>query len=223
MFDRIAGRYDLVNHLLSFRRDVAWRRKLAAHLPGRETLRVLDLATGTADLLIALKEHHGAVKSGVGLDMSSKMLAIAEKKISKAGLTKDFFMVRGDASALAISDETFDAVSIGFGIRNVENVPVALEEMYRILASAGRALILEFSLPGNRAFRTLYLFYFRYILPKLGGLISGDAEAYHYLNESVEAFPYGEDFCSLMSDAGFKNVSSYPMTFGIATLYTGDK
>jgi demethylmenaquinone methyltransferase/2-methoxy-6-polyprenyl-1,4-benzoquinol methylase len=223
MFDRIAHRYDLLNRLLSAGQDVIWRKKVGKFLPQKETLHVLDVATGTADLLIYMRETNPAVQSGVGIDMAEQMLAIGREKLTKKGIEKQFTLRTGNAEAIPFSDNQFDAATISFGIRNVTDVPKALREMQRVLKKGGRALILEFSLPENKLLRSLYLFYFRNILPKIGGLISGDFYAYKYLNNTVETFPYGKDFCKLMSDAGFKNVQMHPLTFGIATIYYGDK
>lgn len=223
MFDRIAHRYDLLNRLLSFGTDVRWRKRLAKLLPQGDKLRVLDLATGTCDVLLTLHKECARMESGVGVDMSGEMLVYGQKKIQQRGLTDTFKLARGDATQLAIASEAFDAVTISFGIRNTIDVPQALREMHRILKPEGRALILEFSLPGNPLFRAFYLFYFRHVLPKLGGLVSGDWYAYKYLNETVETFPYGEAFCSLMREAGFNDVRAYPLTMGIATIYQGDK
>ncbi|MBL7646903.1 MAG: bifunctional demethylmenaquinone methyltransferase/2-methoxy-6-polyprenyl-1,4-benzoquinol methylase UbiE [Candidatus Hydrogenedentes bacterium] len=223
MFDRIAHRYDLLNRLLSMGTDVSWRKRLNRRIPARPGLHVLDLATGTADVLISMHGACAQVKSGVGLDMSGGMLKYGRLKLIKLGLFEKFRLVRGDATCLGLDSEQFDAVTISFGIRNVIDVPAALGEMRRILKPGGRALILEFSLPANRPFRALYLFYFRNILPRIGALISGDSHAYRYLNETVETFPYGEDFCKLMRDAGFEGVSATPLTFGIASLYEGER
>lgn len=223
MFDRIAPRYDLLNRLLSFRRDIAWRKTLCSRLSDRPHQRVLDLATGTADVLLALHDHTRNVESGVGLDMSSGMLARGKDKIAQRDLEGQFSVLLGDAASIAIANDTFDAATMAFGIRNVADVNAALGEIHRVLKPGGRALILEFSLPRNPMIRGLYLFYFRHVLPHLGGLISGDRSAYRYLNESVEAFPYGEAFAQLMRRAGFSSVEAIPLTFGIATLYQGDK
>lgn len=223
MFDRIAHRYDLLNRLLSMGTDTGWRRKLNRGIPGGTDLRVLDLATGTADVLIALDRACPQVAGGVGLDMSGGMLKYGREKLRKRGLDQKFQLVRGDATRMGLAPESFDAVTIAFGIRNVLDVDQGLSEMHRILKPGGRALILEFSLPANRPFRALYLFYFRHILPRIGALISGDAHAYRYLNETVETFPYGEDFCDLMRNAGFEAVTATPLTFGIASLYQGER
>ncbi len=223
MFDRIAHRYDLLNRLLSFRRDVAWRKAMLRHLPAGEGLAVLDLATGTGDVLVALCGDGARVLRGVGLDPSAGMLRIAVEKCAARGLSGKLRFLLGDATCLGLRSERFDVVTIAFGIRNVPDVGLALREMLRVLKPGGRALVLEFSMPGNRLFRALYLLYFRHFLPRLGGMISGDRDAYAYLNRTVEAFPSGDAFCALMTEAGFGEVRAYPLTFGIATLYVGSR
>lgn len=223
MFDRIAHRYDLLNRLLSMRQDVAWRKRLAKLLPERDDLRVLDLATGTGDVLLTLRAASSRVRSGVGMDMSGKMLYIGKDKFEDSGQASALQMVRGDAMRIAAAKETFDVVTISFGIRNVLDVDAALREMYRVLKPGGRVLILEFSLPDNPLMRSAYLLYFRNVLPRIGGLVSGDSYAYRYLNQTVETFPYGEAFATLMRNANFANVSMTQLTFGIATIYQGDK
>jgi len=223
MFDRIAPSYDLLNRLISFRRDVAWRRRLARHMPSTKNQRVLDLATGTAEVLIGLSEDCINVESGVGLDMSVNMLRLGKDKVAERNLTHKLNMVRGDACSLALGDDSFDAVTMAFGIRNVPDVGATLREIRRVLRPGGRALILEFSLPANRWVRAFYLMYFRHILPRIGGLISGDGGAYRYLNQTVEDFPYGSAFGDLMRESGFREIELYPLTFGVATLYRGDK
>lgn len=223
MFDRIAPTYDLLNRLLSFRQDVAWRRRVARNLPEGADLNLLDLATGTGDVLLALVRPGARVKRGVGLDMSANMLARAARKFAASKNPGQLTAFRGDACAIAFESNAFDAVTMAFGIRNVPDVSGCLREAHRVLRSGGRALILEFSLPPNRLMRGVYLFYFRHVLPGLGRIVSGDAEAYRYLNTSVESFPYGEEFCALMRQAGFESVRAEPLTFGIATLYIGEK
>ena len=223
MFDRIAHRYDLLNRMLSLGQDVVWRKKVARHLPEQPELHVLDVATGTGDLIIFMQQANAAVKSGIGIDMAEKMLEYGRPKLEKAGISDRFSLKTGNAVAIPFSDNQFDATTISFGIRNVIDVPKALSEMHRVLKKNGRALILEFSLPNNALLRGLYLFYFRNILPRIGGLISGDSFAYRYLNDTVESFPYGEEFCNLMRDAGFRDVKMAPLTFGIASIYQGDK
>jgi demethylmenaquinone methyltransferase/2-methoxy-6-polyprenyl-1,4-benzoquinol methylase len=222
MFDRIAHRYDLLNRVLSMRQDVAWRKRLARMLPERDDLRVLDLATGTGDVLLTLRAGCPRVRSGVGMDMSGKMLAFGKEKFEDSGQASALQMVRGDAMRIAAADASFDVVTISFGIRNVLDVDVALREMHRVLKPGGRILILEFSLPSNALLRWAYLLYFRNVLPRIGGLVSGDSYAYRYLNQTVETFPFGEAFAALMRKAEFKNVGMTPLTFGIATIYQGD-
>lgn len=222
MFDRIAHRYDLLNRLLSGKRDVKWRGLVAELLPAGDHLEVLDLATGTGDQLLSLYET-GRVKSGIGIDLAEKMLDVGRHKFKRLGVDRSLLLSAGDAEQIPFEDNRFDSVTISFGIRNVSKVEVALGEMYRVLKPGGRALILEFSLPGNLFMRGTYLLYLRHILPLLGRVISGDSEAYRYLNRTIESFPYGDDFCRLMSAAGFDEVSFEPLTFGVASIYKGDK
>ena len=222
MFDRIAHRYDLLNHLLSFNRDKAWRRKMTTLLPKRCDMNLLDLATGTADQLLAIY-NSGQIARGVGLDPAEEMLAIGRRKIEARGLEDKLILQAGSAEKLPFSDNSFDVITISFGIRNVTDVLKALKEMRRVLKPEGRALILEFSLPRNAFIRTIYLLYFRHVLPRLGGFISGDREAYRYLNQTVETFPHGKDFDAEMARAGFGRFSHTPLTFGVATIYQGDK
>lgn len=223
MFDRIASRYDLLNRLLSFRQDVIWRNKVVALLPQKENLSVLDLATGTGDLILTIAEKSSHFKFGVGLDMAGEMLKYAVIKTDEKMLSDSISYVRGDAVNIPFDSESFDSVTIAFGIRNVIDVSKSLEEMFRILNKNGKALILEFSLPQNKLVKSAYLFYFRHILPFIGGIISGDSYAYKYLNQTVETFPYGKEFCTLMEKAGFSTVSEHRLTFGIATIYEGVK
>jgi len=223
MFDRIANRYDLLNRLLSFGQDVIWRRRVGGHLKDIPDQLILDLATGTGDLLITVCQKNRQVKSGVGIDLAEKMLEIGRRKIADKNLVSQLKLEIGDAVNIPFSDSSFDAVMVAFGIRNLEDIHRGLLEMNRVLKDGGRAIILEFSLPANRIVRSFYVFYFRHILPRIGALVSGDAYAYSYLNETVEAFPYGRDFEDLMSQAGFSKVKSTPLTFGIATIYQGDK
>jgi len=221
MFDRIAPRYDLLNRLLSLRQDVVWRNKVARYLPDVNQQKVLDIATGTADLLLSLFDKSDRIHSAVGIDLSPKMLQLGLKKIAAGKLDDRISLMRADALQIPFADGSFDAVTIAFGIRNVADVPKALAEIHRVLKPGGRVLILEFSMPRNWLVRKLYPFHLRGILPRLGGMISGNRYAYRYLNETVETFPHGEEFCDLMRQAGFAEVQAEPMTFGIATIYHG--
>lgn len=223
MFDRIAHRYDLLNRLLSFGTDVHWRKRMGMHLPEGDALNVLDLATGTADVLISLEKHCPRVQRGTGVDLSFGMLSYGVPKLRAMSLADRFRLVQGNAMRLPLPAERYDAATISFGIRNVLDVGAGLREMHRVLRPGGRVLVLEFSLPGNALFRAGYLFYFRHVLPRIGALLSGDGHAYRYLNQTVETFPYGEAFCALLREAGFREVRAFPLTLGIATLYQGDK
>ena len=223
MFNRIARRYDLLNRLLSGRRDVAWRKKMAGYLPPGKDLALIDIATGTADQILSLLEMSDRITKVVGIDLSEGMLAEGRKKITSRHLGGRVSLQLGDATRIPSGDETFDVATISFGIRNVVDVNLALREMFRVLKPGGRALILEFSIPGGRWVRAPYLFYFRHLLPRIGSLISGDGDAYRYLNRTVEHFLSGEAFASLMRAVGFTVLAIDPLTFGVATIYAGEK
>ena len=222
IFDRIAKRYDLLNRLLSLGTDVRWRKRMADFLPDADGVRLVDLATGTGDQALFLCRTCAKIKHATGFDLAENMLELGRKKVAESGLGDRVDLRTGDATDIPSEEGVYDAATISFGIRNVTDVPRALEEMLRVLKPGGRALILEFSLPSNPVLRRCYLFYFRHILPRIGALVSGDASAYRYLNQTVETFPYGENFCTLMKDAGFTAVKANPLTFGIATIYQGD-
>ncbi len=223
MFDRIAPRYDLLNRLLSFRQDVAWRRRMARQVQAKTGLVLLDIATGTADQIISLMRGNNRITSAVGVDMSEGMLGFGREKIRKLNWADRVVLKTGDAMKIPEPDATFDVATMSFGIRNVLNVTEALREVHRVLKPGGRALILEFSTPGNRLFRPLYFFYLRHVLPVLGGILSGDRSAYRYLNRTIETFPSGREFCAIMEAAGFERVQAIPLTFGIASIYQGDR
>ncbi|HMO52266.1 MAG TPA: bifunctional demethylmenaquinone methyltransferase/2-methoxy-6-polyprenyl-1,4-benzoquinol methylase UbiE [Kiritimatiellia bacterium] len=223
MFDRIAPRYDMLNRLLSFRRDVAWRNRMATMVPDRSGLVLLDIATGTADQIISLMTKTPRIAGAVGVDMSEGMLSHGRVKIERLGWQERVTLKTGDAMSIPEPDQQFDVATMSFGIRNVLNVTEALREVYRVLKPGGRALILEFSTPGNPVFRPLYFFYLRHLLPIIGGILSGDRKAYRYLNRTIETFPSGEAFCAIMKEAGFINVSATPLTLGIASIYQGDR
>lgn len=223
MFDTIAFRYDFVNRVLSLRRDVVWRKAMVAALPKRQHLKVLDLATGTCDVLLALKESGSPVAHVTGADVSAAMLRYGREKILQSHHAETSTLIQNDAAALCFRDASFDVVTVAFGVRNFSELETGLQEMYRILTPGGKAIILEFSLPANLLFRVGYLFYFRHILPRIAGILSRQPGAYQYLNRSVEAFPYGQAFCDLLGNAGFNNIQACPLTFGIATLYVAYK
>jgi len=223
LFDRIAPTYDRLNRLLSFRQDVAWRRKLVDAIPRDRDVRLLDIATGTADVLIMASKRCERLVRPVGVDFSEQMMDRGRTKLARLGLADTIELRRGDATGLDFQSDMFDAVTIAFGIRNVKNTDLALAEMLRVLRPGGRALILEFSLPRSPLVRGPYLFFFRHILPRVGGLVSGDGEAYRYLNETVETYPHGSAFLRMLEDVGFVDCTCTPLTFGVASLYTGQK
>ncbi len=223
MFDRIAPTYDLLNHLLSLGRDYAWRRKVTGQLHGKGPLHLLDLATGTGDLLISLLRRCPVIEKATGLDISERMLELCRQKLRARGLAERVELVCGDASATPFSAGTFDVATMAFGIRNTANAAATLAEIHRILKPGGRAMILEFSLPHHRAVRWCYLKYLRSVIPRIGAAVSGDQHAYRYLDESIEGFHQPEAFLSLMRQAGFREVSVIPLTWGVASIYKGTK
>ena len=223
MFDRIAPRYDLLNRVLSAGRDVAWRKRMARYLLARESLRLLDVATGTADQILMLMDVAPQIENALGVDMAEKMLEVGREKIRARGWDQRVSLQRGDALSIPAPDACCDVCTISFGIRNVVDVLAGLREMARVLRPGGRALILEFSQPTAAWFRPLYFFYLRHVLPVVGGWFSGDREAYRYLNVTIESFPSGEAFCALMREAGFVDTRAVPLSLGIASIYIGDR
>lgn len=223
MFDRIARKYDLLNRIFSFGQDIVWRKKLARMLSRHKCAEVLDLATGTADVLISGFKHNIYMKTGVGIDMAGEMLRAGQRKIENSKLSGKTVLLRADALALPISDNSFDAITISFGIRNVVEVEKALKEMHRVLRAGGKCLILEFALPANSILRRMFLIYLRNFIPFIGGLLTHDKSAYRYLNQTVETFPCGEQFADIMRQVGFGDVRVKSMTFGVAMIYEGTK
>lgn len=222
IFDSIAGRYDLINTVLSLGLHRIWRREMRRKLPAHTEQTVLDLATGTADVAIELVKDV-RVDKVVGVDMSEGMIAIGHAKLRKMGLNNRIQLQVGDAQALGYTANQFDAATMSFGIRNVPDVNACLSEIYRVLKPGGRGLILEFALPSSKVIRALHLFYLRKILPLVGRVLSGHGTAYTYLNQTIEEFPYGQNFVALMRKAGFQNATHRSLTFGIVNLYWGDK
>jgi demethylmenaquinone methyltransferase / 2-methoxy-6-polyprenyl-1,4-benzoquinol methylase len=221
MFNEIAGKYDFLNHFLSFGIDRRWRKKLVKILAKRNPKRILDVATGTGDLAIAISKLNPDKITGI--DIALNMLKVAEEKIAGLGLSGMISFAEGDSEHIPFSDSSFDAVTVAFGVRNYENLDRGLQEMRRVLVPGGSMLILEFSQPGSALMRGLYRFYSRTVIPVAGRLISKHSRAYTYLPESVAAFPSGEAFLAIMTRAGMKNTSAYPLTAGIATIYYGEK
>ena len=223
MFDAIAGRYDLLNTVLSAGLDRYWRRRAIAslQLTGRE--RLLDVCTGTADVAIgAVRRARGAARV-VGVDFSGSMLAHGFTKVKQHGLSDRIQLILGDAMALPAATASSDAVTIAFGIRNVQRPEIACRELLRVLRPGGRLAILEFGLPVIPAVRPLYLWYFNHVLPRIGRAVSRHDAAYSYLPASVGTFRFGEDFARILRDAGFSHVKASPLSFGIVYLYTGSK
>ena len=221
MFDRIAPRYDLLNRLLSAGTDVRWRRRAVDFLDLAPPARVLDLCTGTADLLMEALRRDPR-HSGVGLDLSQAMLVRGAAKIRRGGLDGRARLVGGDGERLPVGGALFDGALVAFGIRNIGDPLAALREVHRALRPGGRFCVLEFSLPPGIAGR-LYRLYFTRVLPRVGGLVSGDRSAYSYLPASVAGFPTPEAFGTLMEQAGYTSVRWQLLTGGIACLHLGEK
>ena len=222
MFDTIAPRYDLLNHLLSAGIDRTWRRKLLKFMNKDHAARILDIATGTGDL--AIMEASMMPKAKVtGVDISRGMLSIAEHKVISKGLGERITLQEGDAENLPFESDSFDTVTAAFGVRNFENLTTGLSEMRRVLKPGGNMVILEFGEPRNKFLGRMYCIYFGKILPVIGGMVSRDYSAYKYLPASVGKFPYGEDFMYYMRLVGFKNCHCHALTGGIAYIYHGTK
>jgi|SRR5690554_645971 len=221
MFDNILAKYDFLNHFLSLGIDHLWRRRAINMLKASAPKKVIDLATGTGDFaLAALKLNPEKV---VGVDISKGMLAKGREKIKKKGKEDIITMVYGDSEELPFEDNEFDALTVGFGVRNYENLEKGLAEMLRVIAPGGKAVILEFSKPKKFPVKQFFEFYSKYIIPILGKSISKDSAAYEYLPESVAAFPEGQAFIDILNKVGYKNTSSRLVSGGIATIYTGIK
>jgi demethylmenaquinone methyltransferase/2-methoxy-6-polyprenyl-1,4-benzoquinol methylase len=221
MFDAIAGRYDLLNTVLSGGLDRYWRRRAIAslRLTGRE--RLLDVCTGTADVAIGASRR-GAARV-VGVDFSGAMLAHGLDKVKKGSLASRIHLVRGDAMNLPVASESVHAVTISFGIRNVMQPDAACRELFRVLRPGGRLAILEFGTPSSRLFGPVYHWYSRHILPRIGRAVSRHEAAYTYLPESIGAFAYGDEFARILNVSGFSQVEARPLMFGAVYLYTGQK
>ncbi|MBI4428964.1 MAG: bifunctional demethylmenaquinone methyltransferase/2-methoxy-6-polyprenyl-1,4-benzoquinol methylase UbiE [Ignavibacteriales bacterium] len=221
LFDSIAFRYDFLNHLLSAGFDILWRSKAVDFMLPFQPRRVLDIATGTGDL--AIETARKLSTHVVAIDISTEMLRIGRTKVASMGLESQITLAEGNAEELSFADGSFDAVTVAFGVRNFANLAQGLSEMQRILKQDGMAVILEFSKPSSSLIEKSFGFYFKRVLPVIGGLISGNPEAYRYLPNTVGEFPAGVDFLRILHDAGFKEAIQYPLTFGIATIYIGIK
>lgn len=222
MFDNIAPRYDLLNHTLSLNIDRLWRRRVVRIVRRCRPQRILDVATGTGDLAIAMARGIPGVRV-LGVDLSERMLAAAREKVAARGLDNRIVLEAGDAEHLTLADASVDVATVAFGVRNFGDLDAGLRELARTIKPGGRVVILEFSRPCNRWFRALYEFYTFKVLPRIGGVLSRDRRAYEYLPASVSAFPTPAEFLSRMERAGFHVCRARSQSFGIAQIYTGEK
>jgi demethylmenaquinone methyltransferase/2-methoxy-6-polyprenyl-1,4-benzoquinol methylase len=221
MFNNISKKYDFLNHFLSLGIDILWRKKAIKKLKKDQPKLILDIATGTGDFALeALALNPDKV---IGVDISEGMLAVGKEKMKKKGVADRIEMQLGDSEKLLFEDDKFDAVIVAFGVRNYENLEKGLSDMFRVLKPGGKTVIVEFSKPTKFPMKQLYNFYFKYILPKIGRLVSKDNAAYTYLPESVENFPDGARFERILADVGFKNTECISLTFGISSIYIGQK
>ncbi|MDT0684942.1 bifunctional demethylmenaquinone methyltransferase/2-methoxy-6-polyprenyl-1,4-benzoquinol methylase UbiE [Autumnicola psychrophila] len=221
MFDNISGNYDGLNRVISLGTDEKWRRKVVALVTARKPKTILDIATGTGDLAIKMVDS-GAEKI-VGLDLSEGMLAVGRKKISKKDLGQKIEMIQGDSEALPFEDNSFDAITVAFGVRNFENLEKGLKEIFRVLSPDGIFVVLETSVPTKFPFKQGYKLYSSLILPLVGKIFSKDQNAYSYLSQSAASFPYGQAFNNILKKSGFTNIEDKPQTFGVATIYLATK
>ena len=221
LFDSIAPRYDLLNHILSAGIDISWRRKAVEQMREVHPRRILDVATGTADVALACVRLNP--ETVIGVDIAERMLDIGRRKVARRGLDSVISLRAGDAEHLDFMAGFFDAAIVAFGARNFENLDRGLAEMYRVLRDGGKIVVLEFSRPTAFPFRQIYLLYFLKILPFIGALVSRDEEAYRYLPESVMKFPDGSDFLQVLERAGFSEGRVERLTFGIASIYSASK
>ena len=221
MFNNISAKYDFLNHFLSLGIDILWRKKAISLLRKDNPKEILDIATGTGDFAIeALALNPDKV---TGVDISQGMLDVGKEKMKRKKIDHIIDMQLGDSEKLLFDDNKFDAVIVSFGVRNFENLEKGLKDMYRVLKPGGKTIIVEFSRPKKFPFKNIYNFYFKSILPKIGKVVSKDQAAYTYLPESVQAFPDGNDFLSVLEKAGFNNTRCKPLTFGISSIYVGEK
>ncbi len=216
MFDKISPTYDRVNRIITLGQDMLWRKRFRKFMPAGKS-KLLDMATGTGDQILALQDH---IESAVGIDLSKDMLAIGEKKLKNFSHVR---MVCADAMDVPFEDGSFDVVTMSFGIRNVTDTMRCLQEMHRVLKPGGRAIILEGGLSPYPLIKPLHLFYLRHVLPMLGGLISKERSAYEYLNKTIESYPHGPAFEKLLLDAGFQKAKANPLMLGSVYTYVADK
>ena len=221
MFDTISNEYDRLNRVISFGIDIKWRNKVVNLIKDENPENILDIATGTGDLAINLTKTRA--KKIIGLDISEGMLNVGRKKIKERKLNSLVEMIIGDSENLPFEDDSFDAVSVAFGVRNFETLEKGLSEIYRVLKVNGVFVVLETSIPQNPFFKQGYFIYTKFFLPLIGKLFSRDKTAYEYLSDSAAKFPFGEDFNNILKKIGFIRVEALPQTFGVATIYTASK
>jgi len=221
MFNNISHRYDFLNHFLSLGIDILWRKKAIRLLKPDAPKQILDVATGTGDFALeALALNPDRI---VGVDISAGMLEMGKVKMKKKGVDHIIDMQMGDSEKLLFDDNTFDAAIVAFGVRNFENLKKGLQDMHRVVKPGGKTVIIEFSRPRRFPMKQLYNFYFKSILPIIGRMVSKDSSAYTYLPESVDAFPDGQRFLDILEEVGYKNAKCIPLTFGISSIYIGQK
>lgn len=221
MFDTISGEYDGLNRVISFGIDIKWRKKVVEIVKATNPDSILDIATGTGDLAINLAETKAS--KIIGLDISSGMLDIGKTKITAKKLNDRIEMIIGDSENMPFEDNSFDAITVAFGVRNFETLENGLKDILRVLKPGGTFVILETSVPTKFPFKQGYTFHSKIILPTIGKLFSKDKTAYKYLSESASAFPYGENLNNILRNIGFINVIDLPQTFGVATIYKASK
>lgn len=224
LFNDIAPEYDTLNHVLSLDVDKLWRREALGEIVSKEkTLKVLDVACGTCDFSIAIAQHLQKGSSVMGIDLSERMLEIGKEKVREKGLSEVISLQIGDAEKLPFPDNSFDRVTVAFGVRNFENLRAGLKEMSRVLKTDGKVVILELSVPQNRLTRWFYELYFTKVLPFIGGRVSGNKGAYKYLPASVIAFPRPKEFMEIMKNCNFTKVRHRAFSLGLCRMFTADK
>lgn len=221
MFDTISGNYDNLNRMISLGTDQGWRRNVLKMVSATNPESILDIATGTGDLAILLSKSNA--NRIVGLDLSAGMLEVGKEKVKALGLSEKIEMIQGDSENLPFQDNTFDAITVAFGVRNFENLEKGLSEILRVLKPNGIFVILETSVPTKFPFKQGYNFYMKTFMPLMGKMFSKDQKAYEYLSESAKNFPYGEALNGILRKVGFKNVKHDPQTMGVATIYSASK
>jgi demethylmenaquinone methyltransferase/2-methoxy-6-polyprenyl-1,4-benzoquinol methylase len=221
MFDTISKEYDGLNRVISFGIDIKWRKKVVDIIAKHQPTNILDIATGTGDLAISLAKT--SASEIIGLDISEGMLDVGRQKIHQKSLNAKLKMIVGDSENLPFDNDSFDAITVAFGVRNFENLEKGLSEIFRVLKPNGVFVILETSVPTNPFYKAGYSFYTKYILPTIGKVFSKDQSAYSYLCESASKFPYGEALNNILKEIGFNTVEDLPQTFGVATIYKASK